>query len=324
MMIDDEIDEETYNYLLPRRSRPARFYILPKIHKNKDNPPGRPIVSATSHSTEHISQFVDAHLDPLVPKLPSYIKDTTHFLRKLDDLKELPPGSLLVALDVSSLYTNIPHKEGIEACRKALNSSGHLSRFCLKTESICDLMRMILTMNNFEFDSNHFIQIYGTAMGTRMAPAYASLFMGDLEEKLLAQVPLKPYLWWRYIDDIFMVWTHGEDKLEDFINHINSLHSTIKFTHEFSKSHISFLDVTVSLDNNNKISTDLFVKSTDTHQYLLHTSCHPSHIKNLYLSASLCVFVVSAPPLRNLNKEPMNYLNSYANVDTDDSTCNHK
>ena len=198
---------------------------------------------------------------------------------KLDDLKELPPGSLLVTLDVSSLYTNIPHKEGIEACRKALNSSGHFSFSRFKAKSICDLMRMILTMNNFEFANNHFIQLHGTAMGMRMVPACANLFMGDLEEKLLAQIPLKPYLWWRYIDDIFMVWTHGEDKLEDFINHINSLHSTIKFTHEFSKSHISFLDVTVSLDNNNKISTDLFVKSTDTHQYLLHTSCHPSHIK---------------------------------------------
>ena len=76
-----------------------------------------------------------------------------------------------------------------------------------------------------------------------------------------------------------MVWTHGEDKLDDFINHIHSLHSTIKFTHQFSKYHISFLDVTVLLDNNNKISMDLFVKSTDTHQYLLHTSCHPSHTK---------------------------------------------
>ena len=184
----------------------------------------------------------------------------------------------LVTLDVSSLYTNIPHKEGIEACRIALNSSGHLSRSRLKTESICDLMHMILTINNFEFDNNHFIQLHGTAMGTRMASAYANLFMGDLEEKLLAQFPLKPYLWWRYIDDIFMVWTHGEDKLEDFINHINSFHSTIKFTHEFSRSHISFLNITVSLDNNNKISTDLFVKSTDTHQYLMHTSCHPSHI----------------------------------------------
>ena len=169
-----------------------------------------------------------------MPKFPSYIKDTTHFLRKLDDLKELPPGSLPGTLHVSPLYTNIPHKEGIEACRKALNSSGHLSRSRLKTESICDLMRMILTMNNFEFDNNHFIQLHGTAMGTRMAPAYANLFMGDLKKKLLAQFPLKPYLWWRYIDNILMVWTNGEMKLEDFINHINSLHSTIKLTHEFS------------------------------------------------------------------------------------------
>ena len=52
MMIDDEIDEETYNYLLPRPSHPARFYILPKIHKSKDNRPGRPIVSGTSHPYE--------------------------------------------------------------------------------------------------------------------------------------------------------------------------------------------------------------------------------------------------------------------------------
>ena len=111
MIIDDEIDKQAYSYLLPRRSRPARFYILPKIHKNKQNPPGRPIVSASSHPTEHISQFLDSHLNPLVPKLPSYVKDTTYFLKKLDDLKELPPGSLLVTLDVSSLYTNIPHNE---------------------------------------------------------------------------------------------------------------------------------------------------------------------------------------------------------------------
>ena len=138
---------------------------------------------------------------------------------------------------------------------------------------------MILTMNNFEFDNNYYIQLHGTAMGTRMAPAYANLFMGDLERKLLAQSPLKPFIWWRYIDDIFMVWTHGEEKLNEFITHINSSHNTIKFTHEFSESSISFLDVTVLLDNNNQISTDLYVKSTDTHQYLFHTSCHPSHVK---------------------------------------------
>ena len=139
----------------------------------------------------------------------------------------------------------------------------------------------------------------------------------DLERKLLAQSPLKPFIWWRYIDDIFMIWTHGEEKLNEFITHINSSHNTIKFTQEFLESSISFLDVTVLLDNNNQISTDLYVKSTDTHQYLLHTSCHPNHVKK---SASHCVYAVSVPPLKNLNKEPVNYWNFYVSGDTNDST----
>ena len=63
---------------------------------------------------------------------------------------------------------------------------------------------MILTMNNFEFDNNHFIQLHGTAIGMRMAPAYANLFTHDLEEKRLTQFPLEPYIWWRYINDIYM------------------------------------------------------------------------------------------------------------------------
>ena len=87
-----------------------------------------------------------------------------------------------------------------------------------------------------------------------------------------------------------MVWTHGKEKLNEFITHINSSHNTIKFTQEFSEPSISFLDVTVLLDNNNQISTDLYVKSTDTQQYLLHTSCHPNHVKkSIHFSLALCI-----------------------------------
>ena len=114
-------------------------------------------------------------------------------------------------------------------CRKALNSSGHLSRSHLKIESICDLMCMILSISNFEFDDNYYIELHGTAMGTSVSPASPNLFMDDLERKLLAQSPLKPFIWWRYIYDICMVWTHGEDKLNEFVTHINSSHNTIKF-----------------------------------------------------------------------------------------------
>ena len=88
----------------------------------------------------------------------------------------------------------------------------------------------------------------------------------------------KPYLWYRYIDDIFMVWTHGEDKLNNFITNLNNIHPTIKFTSEHSTTSIPFLDVNIQLANR-RIETDLFYKPTDKHQYLLHSSSHPFHTK---------------------------------------------
>ncbi|XP_078371353.1 uncharacterized protein LOC144655006 [Oculina patagonica] len=133
-------------------------------------------------------------------------------------------------------------------------------------------------MNNFEFNNEHFMQLHGTAMGTRMAPAFANLFMGDFETKALDSYPDKPFIWWRYIDDIFMIWTLGEDKLDDFIKYLNNIHHTIKFTSERSTTSIPFLDVDIHL-NNGKIETDLYSKPTDKHQYLLNTSSHPYHTK---------------------------------------------
>ena len=116
------IDKETLNYLWPQNPRTSRFYILPNIHK--DGIPGRPIILSCGAPTENISQFVDFYLCPLVESIPSYIKDTTDFLCKLKSVGQIPKGSLLLTLDVSALYTNILHNEGIEACRKTLNTYG--------------------------------------------------------------------------------------------------------------------------------------------------------------------------------------------------------
>ena len=270
------IDEKTYIYLtFNPNPRARRFYILPKIHKQGN--PGRPIISSNGHPTERISEFVDYHLK-LVQTLPSYIKDTTHFLLQLQNLGSLPENAILVTLDVSSLYTNIPYKEGEDTCRHFLNTRPLKS---IPTERICDLIRMILGMNNFSFNGQHFLQTHGTAMGTRMAPSYANLFMGNFEHLAIENAPLKPIVWWRYIDDIFMIWTEGEDNLKTLINYLNSIHPTIKFTHEYSNSSnqsLPFLDVQVHL-NNNQIQTDLHTKPTDKHQYLLKSSCHPAHTK---------------------------------------------
>ena len=103
-----------------------------------------------------------------------------------------------------------------------------------------------------------------------------------IESKLLAWVPVKPFIWLRYIDDIFMVWTEGEDKLLEFLHIINNFHDTIKFTFDWSRDCINYLDVQV-INKGGVIETDLYTKPTDKHQYLYHTSCHPKGCKaNLF------------------------------------------
>lgn len=64
-----------------------------------------------------------------------------------------------------------------------------------------------------------------------MAPAYANIFMAELEEKLLQGYHIKPVIWKRYIDDVLCIWPDTEKELEKFMTYLNNSHPTIKFTH---------------------------------------------------------------------------------------------
>ena len=154
-------------------------------------------------------------------KIPSYVKDTNDFLSKLRGVC-LTSNRLLVTLDVTSLhvYTNIPHEEGLHACREALNTRGVLDP---PTDDIINLIKLVLKRNNFAFNNIHYLPKDGTAMGTWMVPSCAKLFMDQLERGLLQRVERKPTTWWRYIDDIFAIWPHGEESLKRFIQAINSI-----------------------------------------------------------------------------------------------------
>ena len=100
---------------------------------------------------------------------------------------------------------------------------------------------MVLSHNYFEFNNRIYRQKLGTAIGTKLAPAYADLCMGRLEEWLLEASADKPLVWMRFIDDVFFIWTHGEEKLKHFINFLNSSHDTIKITSKLSRETIIFL-----------------------------------------------------------------------------------
>ena len=85
------------------------------------------------------------------------------------------------------------------------------------TADLCRLIKLILSTNSFTFNEEYYLPIHGTAMGTCIAPSYANLFMGKLEQEFLRTQEKVPLVWWRYIDDIFAVWTHGEPALQIFV-----------------------------------------------------------------------------------------------------------
>ena len=198
---DKIIDKDTKDKLIVKHPSISKFYLRPKIHREGN--PGRPIVSSIKCPTENISAYVDTKSRSAVMKADSHIKDTTHFLLETKDL-EISPSDILVVIDAKSLYTSIPHDEGIQAMKEALLNEGlEETQVWLITE----LAEIILKNNEFEFNGKYYLQCQGTAMGTRMAPQYANLFMTWLETKMLNdwENPEDVKFWKRFIDDIFMI-----------------------------------------------------------------------------------------------------------------------
>ena len=84
-------------------------------------------------------------------------------------------------------------------------------------------------------------------MGTKMAPSYANIFMGILEKQMLSTYPHKPFIYFRYIDDVFMIWTKGKGSLNTFLEHCNKQNKHIKFKPTGTGTTVPFLDVSVTL-----------------------------------------------------------------------------
>ena len=153
--------------------RTSCIYFLPKIHK--PNNPGRPIVSACSCPTALISSYLDKIMAPIVRSLPSYVKDSQHALQIFRDFNFLGEDKLIFTMDITSLYTVIPNGEGLLALK-------HF--FDLRTvkepssETLLRLAELVLTLNCFSFATSYYKQINGVAMGTKMGPSYANLFVG--------------------------------------------------------------------------------------------------------------------------------------------------
>ena len=217
----------------------STFYLKPKIHK--PNNPGRPIISACSCPTELISSFLDKKMAPFVKCLPTYIKDTNHALNILKQFSFPGNNKFLFTMDITSLYTVIPNNEGLLALKYFFDQRTVKEP---STDTLLRLAELVLTLNCFTFSGEIFKQINGVAMGTKMGPNYANLFVGYVEEQIFNQFDgPKPELFGRYIDDCLGATSCTKEELERFIGFVNSFHPALKFTWEISETLVTFLDI---------------------------------------------------------------------------------
>ena len=126
--------------------------------------------------------------------------------------------AILVTIDVVGLYPNIPHDQGLEALRRSNPAipTGHVTDWWNWFSRIITLNLMAAIFFTKAWHSHRYKD-----NACMLAHAYANLFMHNLESQLLNLAPVKPYLWLRYIDDIFMIWTTGEQLLLEFLQWIN-------------------------------------------------------------------------------------------------------
>ena len=240
-----QMTEKEFDYLLNFEVKTNNFYGLPKVHKSKKSMKSvnqqildmsksdlklRPIVAGPSCHTHRLSNLIDILLRPYTKHVTSSLRDTTDFLNNLPDT--ILKDTILTSFDIEALYSNIPHKLGLEAIKYWIEKYPNTLNSRFSKEFIIDGIKFILENNIFCFNDTFYRQEKGTAMGTKFAPVYATLTIGYLEEKLYTIIEtnydteftryLKKY-WKRFLDDCFVPWTKSEEELIKFHSVLNNL-----------------------------------------------------------------------------------------------------
>lgn len=321
------LTEKEKKYLVDFDNRNSNLYGLPKIHKSdqikkaiieqnatyvKVTTPAdltfRPIVAGPQCPTSRLSSLLDELLKPLVTNVKSYIKDTRDFITHLNTITNIEIEDTLVTFDVKSLYTNISHDLGKNAIAYWIEKHRDQIPTRFSLNFILEGLTIVLKNNTFYFNDKYYLQLTGTAMGTKVAPSYANLTLGWLEEKMYEKI-LNQYgenasnyvkqQYKRFLDDCFMLCKNKVISGVQMEELLNSMDALLTYTKEESSTHLPFLDVLI-LKNENTIETDIYHKETDSFNYVPYKSNHPRKTKNNipYTLARRVQMLVSNPNTR--------------------------
>ena len=179
---------------------------------------------------------------------------------------------LVFKMDIKSLYTVITNDEGLVSLEYFLDKRKVKDP---PTDTLVRMAELVLTLNTSEFKDKYYKQVGSVAMGSRLGPNYACLFVGYVEERMLAEYTgRKPDLYKRYMDDVAGAAWGSEQDLQQFLDFASKYHP--KLVHKWSISYdkLPFHDIYMT-PRDDRISTSIYYKDTDSHSYLNFGSSHP-------------------------------------------------
>jgi len=263
------------NYISPKKYKALyrsegilpRAYGLPKIHKPEI--PYRLIISSMDSPFYFLASFLQGIIKKHVPNTFSHLNNSFELTEKLKNIF-ISDNHILISLDVTSMFTNIPLDLTIKSIEKRWV---HISNNCLiPKEEFLTALRLIFDSTYFIFDGVIYKQKFGTPMGSPLSPIISDLVIRDLEERALEKLDFPPSFYFRYVDDIAM--TIPVDSVERTLNTFNSLHPRLQFTAEIGGELLNFLDITI-IKNKNQLEFNCYHKPTFSGRYLNYLSQHP-------------------------------------------------
>ena len=139
---------------------------------------GRPKISGCDGPAERLSSFGECLIQPMAQIQDSHLKDTADLINFIEKTK-LAKDTVLVSMDVTSLYTNIPQEEGILTVCQAYEEFYHTDP-SIPTRFLREMLCLILQDNSFQFNGKDYLQTHRTAMGTKLAVAFANIFIAKI------------------------------------------------------------------------------------------------------------------------------------------------
>ena len=254
-----------------------KFRALPKLHK--PNFDIRPLINCSNSTTSCMSKTIDFYLKPIMANHFTYLKDSQFLLQKIHDLS-LDLDSELLTADFSSLYTNIPLDDCITVISDIIK---HHNLDQINASGFHSLLQFTLKNSFFSYTHKktilYYQQIKGVPMGTACGPTVACVYLSYFE--LRYHHMLNETIYFRFIDDIFQIMKKG------IFLPFKDIYPNLTLNIETGNS-VTFLDLTISINKDLTLDTNLYVKPTHTSSLLPYNSNHPSHITKNIPKSLIC------------------------------------